>query len=103
MRKFTVKDKKKVLDLLHDGMTKNALARLLGIERKRITIWELRYKEKGIEGLEPPARRRYTQAFQRQLVREHLRNKTSMCELCAKYNISLSSVKNWVHKHRDQV
>ena len=99
MRRFTAKDKKSILNLLYGGMSKKSLANILGIEKKEITVWDLRFRQNGMDGLEPLRRRSYTEAFKQQVVSEYHNEGISTRQLCVRHNISLSTLKNWLRRY----
>ena len=99
-QKFSIQDKKDILTMLHSGVSKKAVARLVGIEKKELTIWELRYQQYGMQGLAPLQRRTLSADYKKQLVNEYLNGDLSMREMCAKHGVCLSSLKNWLRQYR---
>lgn len=102
VQKFTIQDKKDVLTMLHSGVSKKCIARLLGIDKKEITIWDMRYQRYGMQGLKPLGRRLFPEDYKKQVVNEYLLGNDSLREACAKYGICLSSLKNWVRQYGDR-
>ena len=94
-RRFTSQDKLHVLTLLKSGASKKSIARLLQIDRRDITVWDLRYQRYGAEGLEPTFKRTIPAATKRQIVEQYLKGGISARQLCADNNICLSTLKNW--------
>ena len=99
VQRFSIQDKKDVLTILHSGVSKNLIARLLGIDKKEITIWDLRFQHYGQKGLAPLGRRRFPEEYKKQVVGEYLLGNISMRELCARQGVSLSTLKNWLHQY----
>lgn len=102
VKRFNTQDKLNVLTLLRTGMSKKSIARLLQIDKREITIWDLRYQQYGLSGLEPARKRVISQEFKRQAVEEYLAGGVSMRQLCTKYNVCLSSLKNWLRQYRKE-
>ena len=99
VKRFHARDKMEVLNLIRSGISKKSIARLLQIDKREITIWDLRYQQHGIRGLEPLRKRTISPAVKRQIVEEYLEGGISKREICAKHGISLSSLKNWLHQY----
>ncbi|MBQ8050713.1 MAG: helix-turn-helix domain-containing protein [Bacteroidaceae bacterium] len=100
VRRFTPQDKLHVLTLLKNGASKKSIARLLQIDRRDITVWDLRYQRYGAEGLEPTFKRTISPDLKRQMIDEYQAGGISTRELCAKYNVCLSSFKNWRRQYQ---
>ena len=101
-RRFTQQDKVNVLTMLYSGMSKKALARLIGIDKREITIWQLRYRRNGVEGLAPLRRAVMTREQKDDIVRQYLQGTASMREVAAEHDICLSSLKNWLRQYRNE-
>ena len=101
-RRFTSQDKEHILTMLHSGVSKKTIARLLQIDRRDITIWDLRYQRYGVEGLEPRFKHTIPAATKRQIVEEYLNGGISMRQLCTEHNICLSTLKNWRKKYLEE-
>ena len=99
-RRFGIKEKVNVLTMLYSGMSKKSLANLLGIETREITIWDLRYKQYGIRGLEPHCHHVVSPEQKRLMVEEYLSGHSSTREICVKYDVSLTSLKTYLRQYR---
>ena len=103
MRRFSAKDKKSILNLLYGGMSKVYAAHLFKVDKREITIWDLRYRQYGMRGLEPLRKRTISPVVKRQIVEEYLGGGISQREICAKHGICISSLKNWMRQYREEV
>ena len=99
-RNFNTEFKMGVLTLLKAGVSKKAVCRMMGIDRREVVMWERRYHHHGADGLERLRRRLFTDDFKRQLAQDFLSGKSTMRQLALEHDVSLSSVKNWVRQYR---
>lgn len=102
-RGITKQDKVNVLTMLYSGMSKNSLSRLTGIDKREITIWQLRFKRGGVDGLEQLRRKVLTKEQKYEIVRQYLAGNCTMREVVAEHNICLSSLKNWMRQYREEM
>ena len=102
VKRFHPQDKLNVLNLIRSGMSKKYVARLLQVDKREITIWDLRYQQYGIRGLDPLRKRTISPDVKRQIVEEYLGGGISQREICAKHGICISSLKNWMRQYRNE-
>ena len=97
---FTFNDKVNILTLLYSGMSKNRLSRIMQIDRRDITMWELRFQNFGIQGLKRLRRCTIPMEYKQEVVDACVSGEGSLRQIAADYNVSYSSLKNWLRQSR---
>ena len=97
-RSFSLEQKVNVLTLLFSGATRKSVAESLRIDRREITLWELRYRRFGLDGLRRLRRCNFPEELKQEVVQACLSGQDSFRQLAVDYNVSYSTIKNWVHE-----
>lgn len=86
-----------------EGESLCKLEKETGVARQDLRIWQAAYKLKGEAGLEPTSSaRRINGDVRVRIVTEYEKKALSYGEICAKYNISLKSLRTWVRMAREK-
>lgn len=99
-RCFTFEQKVNVLTLLFSGARRKSIAESLRIDRREITLWELRFRHFGLDGLQRLRRCNFPEEFKQEVVQACLSGKDTFRQLAVDYNVSYSTLKNWVREAR---
>ena len=99
-RKFTFDEKINVLTLLFSGASKASLARMMKIDRRDISMWELRFHNYGIHGLKRLHRVNFPEEFKQEVLASYQQGGISMRQLAADYNICYYTLRNWLREER---
>lgn len=88
--KYTAVEKVQIIErCLCGGDSKSAVAKENGIAGKTLDSWIRLYESRGIEGLEPAARRRkYSLETKHLAVNAYLSGEGSLEKICRRYDIS---------------
>lgn len=97
-RSFSLEQKVNVLTLLFSGATRKSVAESLRIDRREITLWELRYRRFGLDGLRRLRRCNFPEELKQEVVQACLSGQDSFRQLAVDYNVSYSTIKNWVRE-----
>jgi len=97
-RSFSLEQKVNVLTLLFSGASRKSVAESLRIDRREITIWELRYRRFGLDGLRRLRRCNFPEELKQEVVQVCLSGQDSFRQLAVDYNVSYSTIKNWVRE-----
>ena len=97
-RSFSLEQKVNVLTLLFSGATRKSVAESLRIDRREITLWELRYRRFGLDGLWRLRRCNFPEELKQEVVQACLSGQDSFRQLAVDYNVSYSTIKNWVRE-----
>ena len=79
-----------------DGMSLREIERRYGFDRKELADWVRRYQRVGVEGILRKKKARTTYELRRRIVAEHLEEGVTFADLCSKYDICRSTLKDWV-------
>lgn len=79
-----------------DGMSLREIERRYGFDRKELADWVRRYQRDGVEGILRKKKARTTYELRRRIVAEHLEEGVAFADLCLKYDICRSTLKDWV-------
>lgn len=82
------------------GIPVFVLAKLYGIEDKKVHVLLGRYQLYGVSGLPKRAERPYSLAFKQKIVRLHLEKHLSLQEISIQYCINRSSILLWCRQAR---
>lgn len=99
-RSISFEQKVNILTLLFSGASRKGIADSLRIDRREITLWELRYRNFGLDGLQRLHRCNFPEDFKQEVVQACLSGKDTFRQLAVDYNVSYSTLKNWVREAR---
>lgn len=98
---YTTKERLAVVKMHLGGMSLREIEREFGVDRKEAGEWCRRYLKVGIAGIERQENVRSSYEIRVQAVREHLEKGATYRELCDKYGVSRSRLKDWVAMVRE--
>lgn len=98
---YTTKERLAVVKMHLGGMSLREIEREFGVDRKEAGEWCRRYLKAGISGVERQENVRSSYEDRVRAVKEHLEHGTTYRELCDRYGVSRSRLKDWVAMVRD--
>jgi len=76
-----------------------SIAKSIGTNKEVVRRWYLRYREHGTSVFKTSNRNQsYDKEFKLSVIKEYTTGKYSLPDLAAKYNISVTVIRNWVNK-----
>ena len=100
--KISAEEKIAAVEVCQQGkLSRSEVVQKLGIDKKTLRRWLMKYETRGREGLMPQSQnRRYSPAMKAQVAQEYLSGQGSQLDLCKKYCISNPCmVSCWVKRY----
>ncbi len=99
-RRHTFEERLNIISRIITGEPVRLICRELRLDRHEVSLWLLRYKKYGEDGLRGTRSIHYTVAKKNAIVREFVENGVSLHQICLRYDLNRSTVKAWIRRYR---
>ena len=99
-RRHNFEERLLIVSRLKSGEKLETLCRELQMDKKMVSLWYLRYKKYGEEGLCGTRSYHYTASKKLAIVKDFVEKGITLQEICLRYDLSRSTIKTWVRLYR---
>lgn len=99
-RRHTFEERLNIISRIITGEPVRSLCRELGLDRHEVSLWLLRYKKYGEDGLRGIRYSPHTATEKTAIVMEFVENGVPLHKICLRYDLNRSTLKAWLRRYR---